>query len=366
MSYYLKLKTSPAVAGYIWKLMCWRKELGVWIWKLYASGKTTSDGTNTIDVTEPGRNYHYKYVGTEQTVGGKTYFYCESAWFWYEGLPKDATLTLVEKLPGNQPPPIPTPVDPPPTFVWGAMIKDAKTGVIISGASVILHTPDGDKALLTDVDGYAGEWMIHWGAGRYGWRVSKTGYLTEDLKVYVAASGSLLAALRKSTYGAMCKATVKGRCTAGYPTPSMLLEVYGEGAKKAEGTILPADLVVGQTYNLAWPIPADINQIRGRMVLTNILGSYEFTTSEGQVAIILYKLIKTVYVTLEEEWKFHHDYRGYDVEFNAETGMYRWLVQFYYLQYPSAAEADASIDRWRAFVGTEAEFFASEGQTYPY
>jgi hypothetical protein len=79
---------------------------------------------------------------------------------------------------------------------------------------------------------------------------------------------------------------VNGKCTAGFPVPSMLLELYDKGVKRKETTI--AAVTLGTPYTLTDTMgAADVGDhtVYGRMVLTNPLGSYEFTTATQSFSI---------------------------------------------------------------------------------
>lgn len=71
--------------------------------------------------------------------------------------------------------------------------------------------------------------------------------------------------------------TVRGLCTGGYPSPSMLLEIYDKGVKVA--SIDFGVIVIGNWYEFETGVTgAGVHTVYGRMVLTNPLGTYEFTT----------------------------------------------------------------------------------------
>lgn len=71
--------------------------------------------------------------------------------------------------------------------------------------------------------------------------------------------------------------TVNGRATGGYPTPSMRLYVYDKGVQVGYKDFPP--ISIGSWYTYEKVITgAGVHTVYGRMVLTNPLGSYEFTT----------------------------------------------------------------------------------------
>jgi len=79
---------------------------------------------------------------------------------------------------------------------------------------------------------------------------------------------------------------VNGLCTAGFPLPSMVLELYDNGSLRKTTTI--PTVALGTSYPLSEAMGvADIgdHDVYGRMVLTNALGSYEFTTSTQSFSI---------------------------------------------------------------------------------
>lgn len=84
----------------------------------------------------------------------------------------------------------------------------------------------------------------------------------------------------KGVWGVGATVKVNGKCTAGFPVPTMHLELYDNGAKRKESNI--TDVTLGTTYTLQDTMAvADVGShtVYGRMVLTNPLGSYEFTSS---------------------------------------------------------------------------------------
>lgn len=71
--------------------------------------------------------------------------------------------------------------------------------------------------------------------------------------------------------------TTRGRGTGGFPAPNLLLEVYDQGVKIASIDI--GVVVSGNWYELEAEVTGPgVHTVYGRMVLTNPLGSYEFTT----------------------------------------------------------------------------------------
>jgi len=84
-------------------------------------------------------------------------------------------------------------------------------------------------------------------------------------------------------WGVGATVKVNGVCTAGYPAPQMVLELYDNGVKRKTMTV--PSVTLGQTYSLSETMgAADVGDhvVYGRMVLTNALGSWEFTTSPPQ------------------------------------------------------------------------------------
>ncbi len=57
--------------------------------------------------------------------------------------------------------------------------------------------------------------------------------------------------------------SVRGLSTGGYPSPSMLLEIYGDDIKKIERTIPAEELVIGEEYTLDWVVPEDVFSVYG-------------------------------------------------------------------------------------------------------
>lgn len=83
-------------------------------------------------------------------------------------------------------------------------------------------------------------------------------------------------------YGVGSTITITGKCTAGFPKPEMKLEILDKGVVKKTKTITSVELVIGTAYTDTLTMgAADVgdHSIVGRMVLTNPLGSYQFTTA---------------------------------------------------------------------------------------
>ena len=83
----------------------------------------------------------------------------------------------------------------------------------------------------------------------------------------------------QGVWGVGATINVNGVCTAGFPVPSMVLELYDNAGLRK--TLTPPTVVLGTTYTLTDTMGlADVggHTIYGRMVLTNPLGSYEFTS----------------------------------------------------------------------------------------
>jgi len=90
----------------------------------------------------------------------------------------------------------------------------------------------------------------------------------------------------KGAWGVGATINVNGVATAGVPTPSMLLELYDNDPTRTgppRATMLVADtaLTLNATYTLT-EVMGDLDignhSVQGRMVLTNVFGSYEFTS----------------------------------------------------------------------------------------
>lgn len=73
--------------------------------------------------------------------------------------------------------------------------------------------------------------------------------------------------------------TVRGKCTGGYPVPSMLLEIYDNNIKIESGFLEASRVSIGTTQELKRVVTgAGIHRVYGRMVLTNPIGSFAFLT----------------------------------------------------------------------------------------
>ena len=78
--------------------------------------------------------------------------------------------------------------------------------------------------------------------------------------------------------------TVRGKCTGGYPLPSMLLEIYDGGVKIKSKTI--SVVSIGSVYEDSVVVTgAGIHGVLGRMVLTSPLGSYELLTETKEFTL---------------------------------------------------------------------------------
>lgn len=87
-------------------------------------------------------------------------------------------------------------------------------------------------------------------------------------------------------WGVGATINVSGVCTAGYPVPTMVLELYDNGVLRK--TLTPPSVVIGTIYTLSDTMGvADVgaHTVYGRMVLTNPLGSYEFITPTQSFSI---------------------------------------------------------------------------------
>ena len=83
----------------------------------------------------------------------------------------------------------------------------------------------------------------------------------------------------QGAWGVGASINVNGICTAGFPVPSMVLELYDNAGLRK--TLTPPSVVLGTPYTLSDTMTvADVggHTVYGRMVLTNPLGSYEFTS----------------------------------------------------------------------------------------
>lgn len=83
----------------------------------------------------------------------------------------------------------------------------------------------------------------------------------------------------QGVWGVGATINVNGICTAGFPVPTMVIELYDNAGLRK--TFTPPSVVLGTTYTLTDTMTvADVggHTVYGRMVLTNPLGSYEFTS----------------------------------------------------------------------------------------
>lgn len=83
----------------------------------------------------------------------------------------------------------------------------------------------------------------------------------------------------QGVWGVGATINVNGVCTAGFPIPTMVIELYDNVALRK--TLTPPAVVLGTTYTLTDTMAlADVgaHTIYGRMVLSNPLGDYEFTS----------------------------------------------------------------------------------------
>jgi len=83
----------------------------------------------------------------------------------------------------------------------------------------------------------------------------------------------------KGAWGVGATINVNGMATAGFPAPPMLLELYDNDVVRKTTTV--PSVVIGTTYTLTDTMAvADVGPhvVYGRMVLTNPLGSWEFTS----------------------------------------------------------------------------------------
>jgi len=86
----------------------------------------------------------------------------------------------------------------------------------------------------------------------------------------------------QGAWGVEATVNVNGVCNAGFPLPSMLIELYdshdGGPDVLSTSTTIPT-VVLNTVYTLPQTIGLVGNHVvYGRMVLTNALGSYEFTS----------------------------------------------------------------------------------------
>lgn len=74
---------------------------------------------------------------------------------------------------------------------------------------------------------------------------------------------------------------VNGKCTAGFPVPTMTLELYDKTVLR-KSLAVPSPIVLGTMYTLTDTMGVlDVGNhiVYGRMLLTNPLGTYEFKTA---------------------------------------------------------------------------------------
>ena len=96
--------------------------------------------------------------------------------------------------------------------------------------------------------------------------------------------GSLVLWVTSGPVGATV--TVRGKCTGGYPVPSMLLEIYDNNIKIESGFLDASRVSIGSTQDLKrFVTGAGIHTVYGRMVLTNPLGSYQFLTETKEFTL---------------------------------------------------------------------------------
>jgi len=74
---------------------------------------------------------------------------------------------------------------------------------------------------------------------------------------------------------------VNGKCTAGFPVPTMRLELYDKTVLR-KSLDVPSPITLNTVYTLTDTMgSADVgnHSVYGRMLLTNALGTYEFKTA---------------------------------------------------------------------------------------
>ena len=84
----------------------------------------------------------------------------------------------------------------------------------------------------------------------------------------------------KGAWGVGSTIKVNGKCTAGYPVPTMRLELYDKAVLRKFLDVLPP-ITLNTLYSLTDTMgSADVGNhiVYGRMLLTNPLGTWEFTT----------------------------------------------------------------------------------------
>ena len=82
----------------------------------------------------------------------------------------------------------------------------------------------------------------------------------------------------QGAWGVGATVTVKGKAIGGYPIPTMVLELYDNDVLRK--TLTPS-VILGTTFTLTETMGVDDvggHTVYGRMVLTNLLGSFEFTS----------------------------------------------------------------------------------------
>lgn len=92
--------------------------------------------------------------------------------------------------------------------------------------------------------------------------------------------------LGQAQWGVGATVNVMGVCTAGYPAPSMLLELYDNGVVRKTTTV--PSVTLGTTYTLSDTMGlADVGDhvVYGRMLLENPLGAYEFVSLSQSFSI---------------------------------------------------------------------------------
>jgi len=98
------------------------------------------------------------------------------------------------------------------------------------------------------------------------------GYVEMDAKIQGRSIRDV-----KGAWGVEAAVNVNGVCTAGFPAPDMVLELYDNDVNVQSLTV--TGVLLGTPYSLPWTIGAiGTHTVYGRMVLTNPLGSYEFTS----------------------------------------------------------------------------------------
>lgn len=101
-----------------------------------------------------------------------------------------------------------------------------------------------------------------------------------EVSISIKPLGKVEGVMGSPAWGVGSTIKVNGKCTAGYPVPTMLLELYDAG--KVRKTMTVTSVVLGTVYTLTDTMgSADVgaHTVYGRMVLTNPLGSWEFKTA---------------------------------------------------------------------------------------